>query len=205
MKKCICCVRSGGNAVADKESYLELMNIAAEAIDEYTAGDKRYLLSLQETSLTHHDEAEGILALIDRGIGVLPLAEFDILLGIHVVIHKYLYRMWCKHEPLPPGPLATVPRSDDPVWRGRQTAGHVGFPGGAFAQAKNEQDVAKLLELINQINQINGRLATKQERSAHRSGPTLPTFQDGITLVQSAILPAISLPVTPRTTPQPSR
>ena len=188
--------------MADKESYLELTNIAAEAIDEYTAGDKRYLLSLQETSPTHHDEAEGILALIDRGIGVLPLAEFDILLGIHVMAHKYLYRMWCKHEALPPGPLAMVPRSDDPVWRGRQTSprdsagtGHVGFPGGAFAQAKNEQDVAKLLELINQINQINGRLATKQQRS----------FQDGITLVQSAILPAISLPVTPRTTPQPSR
>jgi hypothetical protein len=199
--------------VADKESYLELMNIAAEAIDEYTAGDKRYLLSLQETSHTHHDEAEGILALIDRGIGVLPLAEFDILLGIHVVIHKYLYRMWCKHEPLPPGPLAMVPRSDDPVWRGRQAAprdsagaGHVGFPGGACAQAKNEQDVAKLLELINQINQINGRLATKQERSGDRSGhPSGPTFQDGMTLVQSAILPGISLPVTPRTTPQPSR
>ena len=39
-----------GKAVAHKQSYLQLMSIATEAIGEYTAGDKTYLLSLQQTS-----------------------------------------------------------------------------------------------------------------------------------------------------------
>jgi hypothetical protein len=116
--------------VADKQSYLQLMSVATEAIGEYTAGDKTYLLSLQQTSPTHHDEVQSILAVIKCGIGVLPLVEFDILLGIHVVIHKYIYRMWCKHEQLPPGPLTSVPRSDDSVWRGR----HISLQGGASAE-----------------------------------------------------------------------
>jgi hypothetical protein len=116
--------------VADKQSYLQLMSIATEAVGEYTAGDKTYLLSLQRTSPTHHDEVQDILEVIKGGIGVLPLVEFDILL-IFVVIHKYIYRMWCKHEQLPPGPLTTVQRSDDPVWCGR----HISLQGNASAES----------------------------------------------------------------------
>jgi hypothetical protein len=143
--------------MADEQSYLQLMGIATHAIDEYTAGDETYLLSLQQTSPGHHDEVQGILELIEGGIGVLPLVEFDILLGIHVAMHKYTYRMWCKREQLPPGPLAMVPRSDDPIWRG----GHISRQDGACAQAKNEQDLAKLLELTAKVSQL---LAAKQDR-----------------------------------------
>jgi hypothetical protein len=143
-------------AMADEQSYLQLVGIATAAIDEYTAGDEAYLLSLEQTSPDHHDEVQGILALIEGGIGALPLVEFDLLLGIHVAVHKYIYRMWCKREQLPPGPLALVPPSDDPVWRGR----HISLEG-ASAQAKHEQDIAKLLELTEKVNQL---LAAKQNR-----------------------------------------
>ena len=71
--------------------------------------------------------------------------EFDTLLGIHVVIHKYIYRMWCKHKQLPSGPLTTVPRSDDPGWRGR----HILPEGGASAErGQIRRGMAKYFTLI---------------------------------------------------------